>query len=485
LDGGADVEGDTRTKAPDMAFGRSLLCIGVLAGVLFLGFAVFRLDIAVVFTFASAAVGILLICCGCKPHDILKWFSDGCRDAIEVILILMSVGVVIGSWITSGVVPTLICYGLDLLSPSAFLLTGFVMCCLVSLCIGSSFSTLATLGVALMGIGEGLDIPPGLTAGMVVSGALFGDKMSPFSDTTNLAPAISGTDIFKHISSMMYTTAPAMIITAALYAVFSLRLNTGSAEMSLVDEMMAGLKANFNITPILLIIPILTLVLAVLKLSPLISMLSGSFAAMILGLILQRGHLDAMTVVNSIGVGYFNESGVPLIDRLLNRGGIISMMDVVAWVLLTSGMGEMLKQSGVIMGFLKKLLIVVRKPRDLVVGTLVFSLATACLTASQYLAIIIPGMMLKDTYTKFKIDKSVLSRTIEDGGTMFSFLIPWDTAGIYTSTVLGVATLTYAPYSFLPLACPLIAVFYACIGFAVFKDEGGDGVDEDVQVTSE
>ncbi len=459
------------TGQPLVTFGRAVICIVALIIVLFLGFAVIGLDTKVIFTIASVVIGVLLICYGFKLKDVFAWFGDGCKGAIDVIMILMSVGSVIGTWIISGVVPTIIYYGLDLLTPSLFILTGFALCCIVSFFIGSSYTTLATLGVAFMGIGAGLGIEPGLTAGMVLSGAMFGDKMSPFSDTTNLAPAVSGTNVYRHINSMLYTVIPAMIITVILYTIFSLRMDAADVEMGLVDEIMGGLKANFNITPVLFIIPVLTVALMLLKLPPVIAMLASSFGAVILGLIFQQEHSSYMEILNAIGVGYYNESGVADIDRLLNRGGIIAMMDVVAWTLLTLGMGEMLKQSGIINEFLKKLLTVIKKPRGLVIGTLAFSLVTACLTAAQYLAIMLPGMMLKDTYTKFKIDKRVLSRTLEDGGTMFSFLIPWDTAGIYTATVLGVSTLTYAPYAFLLLACPLVAVVYACTGFAIFKDE--------------
>ena len=456
---------------PQITFSKAVICIGALIAVLFVGFAVLNLDTKVVFTFASVIIGILLISYGFKLDTIFGWFTDGCKGAMDVILILMSVGTVIGTWIVSGVVPTIIYYGLELLTPSAFILTGFALCCIVSFFIGSSYSTLATLGVAFMGIGTGLGIEPGLTAGMVLSGAMFGDKMSPFSDTTNLAPAVSGTNVYRHINSMLYTVIPAMIITVVLYIIFSLRIDTSSAEMGLVDEIMDGLSANFNITPVLFIIPVLTVALMLLKLPPVIAMLGSAFAAIIMALIFQNEHSDFMTILNALGNGYYNETGVADIDKLLNRGGIIAMMDVVAWTLLTLGMGEMLKQSGVINEFLKKLLSAIKKPRGLVLGTLGFSLVTACLTASQYLAIMIPGMMMKDSYTKFKLDKRVLSRTLEDGGTMFSFLIPWDTAGIYTSTVLGVATLTYAPYAFLLLACPLVAAFYACTGLFLFKDD--------------
>ena len=193
-----------------------------------------------------------------------------------------------------------------------------------------------------------------------------------------------------------------------------------------------------------------------------------------MGLITQGNHIDPIHLIDSMGIGFSAETGVPELDSLLNRGGIVSMMEVIAWTILTLGMGNCLKEAGILDAFLDKLLVLIKKPKHLVIATLLFSLVTACLTASQYLAIMLPGLILRDQYTKFKLDKRVLSRTLEDGGTMFSFLIPWDTAGIYTASVLGVATLTYAPYAFLLWINPIIAAIYALTGLFQFKDESAD-----------
>lgn len=458
-----------------ISFGSAVLCIAALVIVLMFGFAIWQIDTKVVFVLALVVVGIILLLHGIKLNEIWEYFITGCHGAIDVVLILMSVGAVIGTWIVSGVVPTIIYYGLEILTPSSFLLTGFFLCCVVSFFIGSSYSTIATMGVAFMGIGVGLGINPGLTAGMVVSGALFGDKMSPFSDTTNLAPAAAGTTLYKHINSMLYTTVPAMIITVILYAIASFKISGDGVEIQLVDQIKNALSANFNITPILLIVPVLTIFLAVKQVQPVIAMLISAFCAMFMAFIFQGAYFDFKTVLNALGNGVSKDFVVPEVNRLLNRGGIAAMMDVVAWTFLTLGLGEILKGTGVIDAFLSKLLNVVKKPRDLVLSTLLFSLITACLTAAQYLAIILPGQLMRDAYTKFKIDKRVLSRTLEDGGTMFSFLIPWDTAGIYTSTVLGISVLSYAPYAYLLILCPIIAAIYAIFGIAIFKDEEQEG----------
>lgn len=439
-----------------------------------LGFAVIGFDTKVTFLMASVVVGIFLVAYGYKLEQVMGWYADGCRGAIDVILILMSVGVVIGTWVASGTIPTVIYYGLKMLTPTTFMIIGFLLCCLVSFFVGSSYSTLATLGVAFIGIGTGLGMNLGLVAGMVLSGAMFGDKMSPFSDTTNLAPAVSGTTVYKHIGSMIYTVVPSLVISFVLYTVLSMNVDTHNAELGLVDEMMSGLDANFNITPVLFIVPVFVLALALFKVPPVVAMLSSGLLAVIMGGITQGDYVDLITLINSAGIGFSIETGVPDLNTLLNRGGIISMMEVVAWTLLTLGMGHCLKEGGILDAFLQKLLVVIKKPKHLVITTLLFSLVTACLTASQYLAIMLPGMLLKDQYTKFKLDKKVLSRTLEDGGTMFSFLIPWDTAGIYTASVLGVATVTYAPYAFLLWINPIIAAIYALIGFAQFKDNGDD-----------
>ena len=268
---------NTNTMTGKMSFGRAAFCILCLIIVLCLGFAVFGLETKVVFLIASVVVTICLVAFGFKLDTVLLWYADGCRGSIDVVLILMSVGAVIGTWMASGVVPTIMYYGISFLTPTSFMLIGFILCCIVSFFVGSSYSTLATLGVAFMGIGTGLGMNLGLVGGMVLSGAMFGDKMSPFSDTTNLAPAVSGTTVYKHINSMIYTVTPAFIITFVLYAVLSMKTDTAGAKMETVDAMLTALHEHFNITPVLLIVPVVILTLAVLKVPPVVAMLTSAF----------------------------------------------------------------------------------------------------------------------------------------------------------------------------------------------------------------
>lgn len=449
----------------------AFLCMALLALILIGGFAIFKLANHVVFLIAIVVMSIVALISGFKLEEIQDFFIDGCKNALLVALILMTVGTVVGAWIVSGIVPTIIYYGLHILSPSIFLVTGFFICCIISFFVGSSYSAIATLGVAFMGIGMGLNINPGITAGMVVSGSIFGDKMSPFSDTTNLAPAVSGTDIFSHINSMLYTTVPATVITAVLYTVIGFRISGNSLDMAAIENINNTLGSNFNIHPALLIVPLFTIVLAIKKVPPLISLLLGAILGIAAAFLLQSGHYDYKVILNSLGNGFKIDTGVAEVDRLLNRGGILGMMSTSSLALLALGLGEILQRMGVLSVVLSKMDIFIRSSRSLVLTTLATCLVTTCLTASQYIAILLPGQVMKDAYTRLKIDKKVLSRTLEDGGTIFTFIIPWSTTGIYVSGVLGVEVAQYVPYAFLAIVCPLIAAFYAITGIAIFKEK--------------
>ena len=318
----------------------ALLSMAVLALILVGGFVVLQISTHVVFLMAILAIGIIALFCGFTKEDLEGFFVDGCKGAVLVALILMTVGTVIGSWVVSGIVPTIIYYGLEILSPKVFLVVGFFICCIISFFTGSSYSAIATLGVALMGIGLGLNINPGITAGMVVSGSIFGDKMSPFSDTTNLAPAVAGTDIFKHINSMLYTTVPATAISALLYAVVGMNHGSGELDMEIINDINQTLKANFNINPLLLIVPLFTIVLAVMKMPPLMALLMGAIAGTVAAFIFQTDHYNYQVILNALGDGFSIESGNADVDRLLNRGGIMGMMSTVSLALLALGLGK-------------------------------------------------------------------------------------------------------------------------------------------------
>lgn len=396
-----------KVKEKKVSVGMAVVAMIVLALVLIGGFIVLQISTHVVFLLAILAMGIIALLSGFTKEDLQEFFVDGCKGAVLVALILMTVGTVIGSWIVSGIVPTIIYYGLEIFSPKVFLVFGFFICCIITFFVGSSYSAIATLGVAFMGIGLGMNINPGLTAGMVVSGAIFGDKMSPFSDTTNLAPAVAGTDIFKHINSMLYTTVPATLLTAVIYTVIGFNISENSMDASVIEGINSTLKENFNINPLLLIVPLFTIILALLKMPPLIALLLGAVAGTVAAFIFQTEHYDYQVILNALGNGFSMESGNADVDRLLNRGGIMGMMSTSFLALLALGLGEMLQRMGVLSVVLKKMEVFIRSSRSLVLTTLGTCLITTILTASQYIAILLPGQLMKEAYTKHKVSKPV------------------------------------------------------------------------------
>ncbi|MCI8465953.1 MAG: Na+/H+ antiporter NhaC [Lachnospiraceae bacterium] len=462
----------SKEKAPKkMSFPVAVFTLLVLIAVMAVGLAVLKLGTVTVFALVLVAMSLIALFTGFSMDEVQETILDGCKKAILVILILMSVGMVVGSWIVSGVIPSIIYYGLKILSPSYFLLVGFIICCIVSFFTGSSYTAAGTLGVAFMGIGYGIGINPGLTAGMVISGAIFGDKMSPFSDTTNLAPACAGTDIFLHIKSMLFTTVPATLIAAVLYFVLGLQYRGSSVDLANVQAISDGITGAFRVNPFLILIPVLTILLAIKKVPSFLAMLTGAMVAVIVAFIAQP-QFDVATIFNSIATGFSQEFDNAMVARLFNRGGISSMMTTVSLSLLCLAFGELLQRMGVLNAILDKLQALVRKPGPLVLSTLVTCLLTVVLTASQYVAILLPGEIFKESYEKADVAPYVLSRTLEDGGTIFSFLVPWSMAAIYTSGVLEVPTLESLPYTFMPVLCPIFAIVYALTGFAVFKKDG-------------
>ena len=454
-----------------LTFGQAVVCLLLLISMMIPGFVILRIDTRVVFALAALLPGTALVFFGFKKEEVLGWFIGGVANCAGLLMILMSVGIIIGTWIASGVVPTFIYYGLTFLSPTTYLIVAFLTTCLVSFFIGSSFSTLATMGVAFMGIGMGLGINPAISGGMALSGALFGDKLSPFSDTTHIAAAVSGVNVYRHINSMLYTTGPAFIITCVLYIAHGMAAQ--QADMTIAIELMDAIRNNFNVTPVLFLVPVVTIVLIMLKLPPVLALVGSSIVAVIIGGIVQAGTIPFAIIVNSAGGGFSAQTGNPYLNTIVNRGGMIGMATVLIWTMIIMGIGDMMRRSGVINIFLSKILGKLKTPRHMALSTLAFSFVTACATASQYLSLTIPGLLLKGEYDSRKISRLVMSRSLEGGGTMFSFLIPWDSAALFASAAIGVATLAYAPYAYLLWITPAFVVLYALINKFMWMDEEG------------
>ena len=448
----------------------AIISLAVLSLIFCGGFTFLKFNTQAIFFVGAIATGVVALLHGYSLKDVEDYFLDGCRGAVMPAMILMVVGAVIGSWIVSGIVPTIIYYGLGFLTPSTFLVAGFAMCCLISFFTGSSYTAISTIGIALLGIGMGLEVNPAITAGMIISGSLFGDKMSPFSDSTNMAAAAAGTDVFDHVYSMLWTTIPAVIISAILYFILGMKHAGNVMDMTAIDNIRNTIAANFNITPIVLIIPILTIFMTIKKVPPIMALTISAIAGIVFAFIFQP-QFTFKTIMDSLGSGFSINTEIADVNKLLSRGGMMNMMGAVCLTFLVLGMGQILQRIGVMDAVLGKLAAAVSTPRALVITTLAACLLTTMVCASQYVAIVLPGQVMQPAYTRLGVKKRVLSRTLEDGGTIFCFLLPWTTSGVYVPGVLGVPVLSYAPYAFFCLACPILCVVYAITGFAIFKEE--------------
>ena len=394
----------------------------------------------------------------------------GADLAMLPMLILMVIGVVIGTWVASGTIQTIIYYGLLILRPSYFLLAAAIIVGLTSLATGSSYTSGGTVGVAMMGIGLGLGVPPAMTAGAVISGAIIGDKMSPLSDSTNLAAAVAEADLFDHIKSMMFTTGPAFGISLILYWVMGFFVVKGSADTSQVDLILTTLKDNFVINPIMLLPPVVVVVLAAKKFPSLPTMIIGALVAAVLAMIFQGATVTSIT--NVMNYGYSGDTGVPVVDKLVSRGGLQSMMWTVSLGFIGVGLGGILEKTRMLEAFLKKLSGLLKTSGGLITTTVVSAILLNLATASQYMAIIITGRMMIPEYRKKKLLPRVLSRTLEDAGTVFSPMVPWGLCGVFFTGALGVPTTEYFPFVFLALIVPVVAVIYGFTGIAVWDEDG-------------
>ncbi|MGR3272641.1 Na+/H+ antiporter NhaC [Thalassococcus profundi] len=406
-------------------------------------------------------------------HD---WPSleDGVFHVITVALpsvsVLIVVGMIIGVWIASGTVPTLIYYGLILLSPQIFLAAAMIMCAVVSVSLGTSWGTVGTVGLALMGIGAGFDVPVYWTAGAVVSGAFFGDKISPLSDTTNLAPAVTGQNLFAHIQNMMPTTVPAMLIALAIYiwAGFSM-VEGGDATFERIEAITTALQDNFLISPWLLLPAVLVIALAVAKQPPIPSLFAGVVLGGLTAILSQGSGLhDVFQYANS---GYSIDTGVSEIDSLLNRGGIQSMMWTISLILIALGFGGALERTGCLQTIIAAILRKVHSFAGVQTAAIGTSFATNLVAGDPYLSIALPGRMYSPVYRGMGYSTLNLSRGIEEGGTLMSPMIPWNAGGAFVISALGLGigagnleNLLYIPMSFACWMTPIIGILYAWTG---------------------
>ena len=406
-------------------------------------------------------------------HNGKSW--DELSDALEYggkiciipTIIMMMVGVLIAAWIACGTVPMIIYWGLKLINPSIFLVTAAVICAVVSIATGSSWSTAGTVGVALVGIGAGLGINPGMTAGAIISGAYLGDKMSPMSDTTNLAAAVSEGDLFDHIRSMMYTTCPSFVIALVIYGVLGMQFSVHGVDSELVSATLKAIEENFVMSPLLLIPPVIVIGMAIKKYPSIPTLLIATLVAALLAYFIQDRSFGE--IVKTLDSGYRVSSGLPQFDTLVNRGGLQSMLWTAALGILGMLYGAIMEKTGLLTGLLERIKPIISSVGGLITTVIMTNIILLAATASQTLAIVVGGRVFVSEFKKKHLLPQVLSRTLEDSGTIVSPLIPWSLCGVYMSGTLGVPALDFVPYAFFCWICPMIAIVYGFTGKFVWK----------------
>ncbi len=440
----------------------------------------------------SAAVAALLgVINGTRWDDIVGGVERSISSTSGAIIILLLIGSLAGSWMISGIVPAMIYYGLLILKPEYFLPAAAIICAMVSLATGSSWSTSATVGIALVGIGKAIGVSEAMVAGSVISGAYFGDKISPLSDTTNLAPAMAGTDLFTHIRYMLYTTLPSFIITIIIFIIISLNYDA-SGQVNDIQPLLAELDTIFNLSPWLFLVPALVIFLIVKKVPAIPAILTGTLAGALFAFIFQKDLLislsgsDTLTwessyrlIMNSLTVDMEFSAQHPVLQELLGSSGMAGMLSTV-WLIITAmTFGGAMESCGFLETISRSLLRLAKGTASLIATTAGTCIVVNITASDQYLAIVVPGRMYADAYKKRGLAPENLSRTLEDSGTVTSVLVPWNTCGAYQSGVLGVGTLAYLPFAFFNLLSPIMTLIYAIFDIKIrrLKERTASSVD--------
>ncbi len=455
-----------------------LSIIPVVVTIIFLAIAIkLEADIHIPLILGATFTAIIAVfVLGYKWVEIEEGIVASISSTLQAILILAIIGVIIGTWIIGGIVPTLIYYGLQILSPTFFLAASLLLCSVVSLATGSSWTTAGTVGIALIGIAQGLDIPLGLAAGAIISGAYFGDKISPLSDTTNLAPAMAGAKLFDHVKHMLYTTSISYGITLVLFVIIGFKFSGQELNSSEIQGILDVISANYNINPVLLLVPVIVIVMVAMKVPALPGLFIGALLGGACAFIFQGSSLSE--VLGAMMNGVTSETGHAMVDELLTNGGLMKMMWTIALIMSALTFGGVLEKSGMLACIANKLLSYAKSTGSLILVTVLSCLFVNILAGDQYLAIALPGKMYKDEFRKRGLAPRNLSRALEDSGTVTSALVPWNTCGATMSTFLGVSTITYLPFAFFNLLSPIVSTIAGYVGYSIMKLEDDPSAEE-------
>ncbi|MCC6916833.1 Na+/H+ antiporter NhaC [Nitrosomonas sp.] len=453
---------------PLPSFWQSAVCFTGVLLLIALGLFMFQISLHVLIFLALVWTGLHARRLGYPFIAIRGMMDEGITRALPAIYIFMLIGMVIASFMQSGTIASLLYFGLDWLDPALFLAAGFILCSLMSVATGTSWGTAGTIGVVLIGIGSAMGIPLPLVAGMIVSGATFGDKLSPISDTTNLAAMSAGTNLYRHIGSMLYTTLPTFMIVLSIFVVWGLRYGDHHLPQEHLTEIRSALADSFRVNGAVTLLPLLVMLgMSVRRHAAEVSMTCSILLALVIAVVYQdRNVID---VINALWQNSPGNTGIAGIDELLGRGGLFSM----AWTLLLSVMalalGGILHHTGFLRVLLMKLIAPINRAGTLIAATITSGLAGNLVMGEAYISIILSCQLFRRVYQEKNLDPAVLSRSVEEGSTLTTGLIPWTTAGVFYAATLGVPTLDYAGYALLNLLNPLVSVVMATLGIGLLR----------------
>lgn len=441
--------------------------IPVVAVAIFLGIGTFLCDAEPHFPIflGGAVAGLVAIHQGYSWQDIENGIKSGINRALPALLILLVIGMLIGTWVASGVIPALTYYGSQILAPTWFLPAILVLTSLMALVTGSSWTAAGTVGIAAIAMGQGFDIPAAAVAGAVVSGSFFGDKISPLSDSTNLTASVTDVELYTHIKHMLYTTLPAFLVALVLYSMYGVMVVGDSTSPDEIQRLQETLAANFLLSPLLFVPPFVVIALIVLKIPAIPALLTGTLVGGLLQMGVQGQSIDQ--VLDVIYHGYSIDTGWDMADRLLSRGGMSSMYSTVSLGLIALAFGGIMNRCEMLSSIVGKITGLVKTQGNLTLTTLITAFFINVFGANQYLSVIIPGQMFQGSYGRLGLHRKNLSRNLEAGGTLLAPLIPWNSSGVFMYTVLAVNPLSYAPFALLCWLTPVVATAFGYTGVTI------------------
>ncbi|MFC0190257.1 Na+/H+ antiporter NhaC [Fictibacillus aquaticus] len=436
----------------------------LLFGIMFSSLVLLKVEPHVPLMVCVIVLGAYGIICGADWKTIEKGLIQGITSGLQPVLILLVIGFVIASWMMSGTVPTLLYYGMDYIQPEWFALSALFITILVSTFTGSSFTTIGTVGVALMGIGQVMDVHPGIAAGAIVCGAFFGDKMSPLSDSTNLSPGIAGVNMFTHIRHMLWTTVPSLAITAVIF--FFIGHENAAGNAAELEKIRQTLSSNFPVHPLTLLSPIAVMVLAFRRLPIVPTLLAGVALSIITAFVLVPD-LTLAKVASVMQNGLQMQTGNSAVDSIVNKGGLIPMMWSISLIMIALSLGGLIQVLGIFELLLSAIQDKLHKAGNLIAATVASSVGINLLAGEMYLSIMLPGQAFKPQYEKAGVPLKNLSRTLEDAGTLVNPLVPWSVSGAFIAATLNVPVLDYLPFAFMLWLSPLFALFFGFSGIGL------------------